>query len=91
VDDDIRTIDIAALLAVGENEVMLTFDYRPDMELEDLYLVGEFGVSKGATHPPSEGKDSVIRGREGVSLVAPPGRLAIGHGSARASTSTAAR
>ncbi|MGC9453385.1 MAG: glycosyl hydrolase [Phycisphaerae bacterium] len=44
VDEDIRTIDITALLVEGDNEVRLTFDYRPDMELEDMYLVGEFGV-----------------------------------------------
>ncbi|MFB3893497.1 MAG: glycosyl hydrolase [Phycisphaerae bacterium] len=78
VDDDIRTIDITSLLQSGQNEVMLTFDYRPDMELEDLYLVGEFGVTRGALSPVTEGKDSVVRGHEGISLVAPPRQLAIG-------------
>lgn len=44
VDEDIRTIDITDLLVEGDNELRLSFDYRPDMELEDLYLAGEFGV-----------------------------------------------
>ncbi|MBM3501551.1 MAG: hypothetical protein FJX74_23090, partial [Armatimonadetes bacterium] len=46
VDADIRTLDIAEHLGAGANEVTLTFDYRPDMELEDLYLVGDFGVAR---------------------------------------------
>ncbi len=45
VDEDIRTIDITEHLQQGDNDVLLTFDYRPDMELEDMYLVGEFGVA----------------------------------------------
>lgn len=44
VDEDIRTIDVTDLLVKGDNEVRLSFDYRPDMELEDMYLAGEFGV-----------------------------------------------
>ncbi|MBM3476258.1 MAG: hypothetical protein FJX75_23545, partial [Armatimonadetes bacterium] len=45
VDEDIKTIDITEHLMVGGNDVTLSFDYRPDMELEDLYLVGDFGVA----------------------------------------------
>lgn len=56
VDEDIRTIDITALLKAGENELLLDFNYRPDMELEDLYLVGDFGVSKlDASNPARYG------------------------------------
>ncbi len=45
VDEDLKTIDIAGLLQIGDNEVQLDFDYRPDMELEDMYLLGDFGVA----------------------------------------------
>ncbi len=44
VDDDLKTIDIVACLKEGENEIVLSFWYRPDMELEDMYLLGDFGV-----------------------------------------------
>ena len=46
VDEDIKRIDISEILVSGVNSVELSFDYRVDMELEDLYLVGDFGVSK---------------------------------------------
>ncbi len=56
VDRDIKTIDITDLLRTGDNEVTLRMDYRADMELEDLYLVGEFGVARrgGAEHTWSD-------------------------------------
>ena len=44
VDQDIQTINITPSLGEGDNEVLLRFDFRPDMELENLYLVGEFGA-----------------------------------------------
>jgi len=69
VDDDIRTIDIAAALREGDNQVLLSFVYRPDMELEDLYLVGRFGVATVDGSRPRPG---------GVTLVAPPTQLALG-------------
>jgi hypothetical protein len=69
VDEDIRTIDVTELLVEGDNEVRLGFDYRADMELEDLYLVGEFGVE------PLEGE----RFEPGnLALAEPPEQLQIG-------------
>jgi hypothetical protein len=44
VDEDFRTMDVADLLSQGVNEIVLSCNYRPDMELEALYLVGDFGV-----------------------------------------------
>ena len=44
VDEDIRTVDIAPGVRAGENELLLRFDYRSDMELEDVHLIGAFGV-----------------------------------------------
>ena len=69
VDEDIRTVDVTALLVAGDNEVLLTMDYRPDMELEDLYLVGDFGVRLREGDAPAPGR---------MTLVAPPKRLAVG-------------
>jgi hypothetical protein len=67
VDEDIRTLDIAEHLGAGANEVTLTFDYRPDMELEDLYLVGDFGVA------PLDAEQPLAPGN--VSLIAPVAEL----------------
>ena len=69
VDEDIHTIDITALLHEGDNEVLLRFDYRPDMELEDLYLVGGFGVARRTDAPPAP---------DNMTLVALPRRLDLG-------------
>jgi len=55
VDRDIKTIDISRHLRKGDNEILLTFDYRPDMELEDLYLVGDFGVARLGDGPAEPG------------------------------------
>ncbi len=60
VDGDIKTIDIAEQLQVGDNEVLLTFDYRPDMELEDMYLVGDFGVARLTDGPPAPGNLTLV-------------------------------
>ncbi len=69
VDDDIETIDITDALQMGDNEVTLTFDYRPNMELEDMYLVGEFGVALREGEAPAPGR---------MTLVAPPESLGEG-------------
>jgi len=69
VDQEIRTIDVTGLLRAGDNEVVLAFDYRPDMELEDLYLVGEFGVARREGQPPRPGAWTVVK---------PPTRLRAG-------------
>lgn len=62
VDEDIRTVDITTLLQNGVNEVKLTFNYRSDMELEDMYLVGDFGVSRlYALQPTSPGNATVVK------------------------------
>lgn len=78
VDEDIKTIDITDKICTGENEVMLSFNYQPDMELEDLYLVGNFGVNVGEYQPASTGKDTNVRKIGKVELVAPPTTLNLG-------------
>ncbi|MGM0493043.1 MAG: glycosyl hydrolase [Armatimonadota bacterium] len=45
VDDDIETIDISEHVQEGDNEINLSFTYRPTMEIEDGYLLGDFGVT----------------------------------------------
>ena len=75
VDRDTKTIDITSCLKRGENEVLLSFDYRPDMELEDLYLVGDFAVAAGPTRPAKTGKDNKVRSSEGISLIKPVRKL----------------
>ena len=69
VDEDIRTVDITSLVVAGDNEVVLRFNYRPDMEIEDLYLVGDFGVEQrqGGVWEPGN-----------VTLVSPVRRLSVG-------------
>ena len=69
VDEDFRTVDIAGLLVQGDNEVLLTMDYRPDIEIEDMYLVGEFGVRLHQGDVPAPGA---------MTLIAPPRRLELG-------------
>ncbi len=54
VDEDIATIDITPHVRLGENELLFDLDYRPDMELEDMYLVGDFGVGKILAANPRE-------------------------------------
>lgn len=68
VDDDIETIDISGLLQEGDNEIELSFTYRPNMEIEDAYLVGDFGVKSldGAARPGS------------MTVIAQPGKLSEG-------------
>jgi hypothetical protein len=70
VDEDLKKIDISGQLQTGENSICLDFDYRPDMELEDLYLSGDFGVTKrDPREPPSPGN---------VTLIAPVRQLGLG-------------
>jgi len=68
IDEDIKLVDVAAAVRPGENELMLDFDYRSDMELEDLHLIGRFGVRE--TDPS--------RDFESFTLTAPPQQLAAG-------------
>ena len=51
VDEDIKTVDLTAAAATGENELLLTFDYSSDMEIEELQLVGSFGVRRTGDRP----------------------------------------
>lgn len=44
IDDFIYKHNICSLLREGENEIELVFAYQPDMELENMYLLGNFGV-----------------------------------------------
>lgn len=46
VDEDFKTISIHDYLLRGANEISLKFNYRTDMELEDMYLTGDFSVQK---------------------------------------------
>jgi hypothetical protein len=46
LDEDFRTLDIRRALKRGANAVALRFRYRADMELEPLYLVGDFGTRR---------------------------------------------
>ncbi len=45
VDEDIETLDISHHLQEGDNEITLSFVYRPTMEIEDGYLLGDFSVA----------------------------------------------
>ena len=69
VDEDIKTVDVAGLVRAGGNEVRLAFGYRPDMELEDLYLSGDFGVARLDGQPPRPGN---------LTLVSPVRELSLG-------------
>jgi hypothetical protein len=69
VDEDLQTVDVTDLLKTGPNEIVLEFDYSPDMELEDMYLVGRFGVRTLDAGPPAPGN---------VTLVGVPRTLTVG-------------
>ena len=60
VDEDIKTVDISGALQAGDNEILLDFNYRPDMELEDMYLVGDFAVAARTDSPPAPGNVTVV-------------------------------
>ena len=49
IDEDWQTAEITPLLKTGVNELLLTFRYNTDMELENFALAGDFGVSR--IHP----------------------------------------
>ncbi len=53
VSEDFRTCDLMPVLGEGETVLELRFWYRPDLELEDLYLIGDFGVKKLDAEGPS--------------------------------------
>jgi hypothetical protein len=57
---DIGTIDITALLREGDNELVQDFDYRPNMEIEDVYLVGDFGVAHRGDGPRRPGTPTLV-------------------------------
>ncbi|MFZ4776367.1 MAG: glycosyl hydrolase [Terrimicrobiaceae bacterium] len=44
LDEDFKTIPLTSQLRPGENELLLECQYRADFLLEDMYLVGSFGV-----------------------------------------------
>lgn len=46
IDPDWQTVDVASMLRLGENELLLTFRYDTDIELENFALAGTFGVSR---------------------------------------------
>ncbi|OHB52891.1 MAG: hypothetical protein A2Y12_03595 [Planctomycetes bacterium GWF2_42_9] len=62
IDEDFKTINIQHCLKCGLNEIILSFDYNTSMEFEDLYLVGDFGVSSIQSNAPlSPGNVTVIK------------------------------
>lgn len=61
IDEDIQTLDIHQCLHVGQNEISMDTNYRPDMELEDCYLVGKFGVTAFNPLPPCPENMTIIR------------------------------
>jgi hypothetical protein len=46
VDEDLTTVDITSLLCEGENVITARVAYGTDIELENLILVGAFGVTR---------------------------------------------
>lgn len=42
-DEDVKVIDLANIKQ-GENELLLRFDYHSDMEIEEVQLLGRFGI-----------------------------------------------
>jgi len=64
VDEDLELIDLTAAVRPGDNELVLGFEYRSNMELENLHLVGRFGIRQTGprrtfdaytlTDPPTE-------------------------------------
>jgi hypothetical protein len=60
LDEDIKTVDISLEIRPGENEILLSFDYRPDMELEELHLVGDFGVGQLGKGPKKPGTATLV-------------------------------
>ncbi|MHC4885951.1 MAG: glycosyl hydrolase family 2 protein [Planctomycetota bacterium] len=50
--EDLTTVDITPCLVLGNNEVVLTVDYTTEVELENLILVGDFGVGLIDTQRP---------------------------------------
>ncbi len=69
VDEDIETVDVTDLIQAGDNDILLDFNYRPNMEIEDMYLLGEFGVATRDDGPQAPGA---------MTLVAPLERLELG-------------
>ena len=68
VDEDLKTVDLSGAVGPGDNELVLAFDYRSDMELEDLHLLGDFGVRRRGDRP--------VPGA--YTLTALPGKLSAG-------------
>jgi len=70
VDEDFKTIDIAHTLTKGTNNITLDLMYNADSELEDLYLIGDFGVSKLDNKRP--------RTPDNITIVSAPSKLNVG-------------
>lgn len=68
VDEAFKTLDIGGAVKAGENELLLRFDYRSDMELEALHLIGPFGVRQTGPKPTFDS----------YTLTAPPTELPAG-------------
>ena len=70
IDEDFETIDIASLVKEGNNEIVLDFDYTTNLELDAMYLIGDFGVKKITDSEPISPTN--------VTLVAQPSKLSLG-------------
>lgn len=45
IDDFLLSFDILEHITIGNNKVALSFQYCADMELQNMYITGDFGVS----------------------------------------------
>jgi hypothetical protein len=61
IDEDIRTIEVTGFLREGENVLVQEFDYRADMELEPLWLIGDFGTKTLDGQPPCPSSVTLIK------------------------------
>jgi hypothetical protein len=68
VDPDIKVLDLLKAAQVGQNELVLKFTYHSDMEIEDLHLLGDFGIRQVDNR----------RQRDSFAIVQPPRQLSAG-------------
>ncbi|MEK7448615.1 MAG: glycosyl hydrolase [Planctomycetota bacterium] len=53
VDRSFEKVDVTSVLKKGENTISLATDYHEEYELEDIYLMGDFGVDQSASGGPA--------------------------------------
>lgn len=60
IDEDFKTIDITHLLMPEENNINLEGDYFANSGLEDVYLLGDFGITVREPERPLSARNAVI-------------------------------